>query len=174
MRSIWPFQHRRRELLRRGGWARGAIQVGTDPSTVAPTILNSNADATCTAGAWTTAILSQLAGTPVPIAMVNRFDTYPLIMGVLTIVLGATPPSALAIAYATTAGTPILSYTVEPGLLVALAELLVPIFLSGPISSTLYTGAGKTPLIQVEPTGQAVTVTKVGSMAIFQLVPGVE
>jgi hypothetical protein len=174
MRSIWPFQHRRRELLRRGGWARGALQIGTDPSTIAPTVLNANADVTCTAGTAVTAIHSQSAGSAVPLQMVNRFDVYPLIMGVLTLLLGGTAPSALVISYATVSGTAILSYTVEPGLLVNSAELVVPFFLVGPVSSTLYTTAAVDPLVQVTATGQAVTAKKVGSMAIFQLVPGVD
>lgn len=155
-------------------WSRGAIPWGTDLSTIAPTVLNANADVTCNAGATTTAIHSQAAGTAVPLIQTNAIDVYPYIAGVLVLVLGATAPSALVISYATTAGTAIDSYTVEPALLVNLAELVIPFFLVGPLSSTLYGGAGKDPLIQVTPTGQNVTAKKVGSRAIFQLLVGVE
>lgn len=170
----WPFRHRRRALLARGGWSRGAIPWGTDLSTIAPTVLNANADVTIVAGTATTGIHSQAAGTAVPLIQTNPIDVYALIQGVLTILLGATAPSALVISYATTSGTPIDSYTVEPALLVNSAELVIPIFLIGPLSSTLFGGAGKDPLIQVLATGQNVTVKKVGSRAIFQLLLGVE
>ena len=173
---FWPKvnRHRQRALLASARFSRGIIPWGTDLSTIAPTILNANGDVACAAGAVTTAISSQSGGTPVPLVQTNQFDVYPLIMGVLTILLGAVAPSALVISYATTAGTAISSFPVEPGLLVALAELMVPIFLLGPLSSTLYTGAGKNPLIQVAPTGQAVTVKQVGSQAIFMMQLGVE
>jgi len=166
--------HRRRALLRGARFLPGAIQWGTDLSTIAPTILNANGDVTCNAGAVTTGIHSQSGGVAVPLSQTNRFDVYPIIQGLLTIVLGATAPSALVISYATTAGTAIDSFTVEPGLLVNSAELMIPIFLIGPLSSSLYLAPGKDPLIQVAPTGQAVTVKQVGSRAVFQLVLGVE
>lgn len=167
-------RHRRRALLARGLWSRGAIPWGTDLSTIAPTILNANGDVTLTAGSAVTAIHSQSGGTGVPLIQTNAFDCYPIIMGVLVIVLGAAAPSAMVISYATTAATAIASYTVEPGLLVNLAELVIPIFFVGPLSNSLYTGTGKDPLIQVVCTGQAATLKHVGSQAIFQLALGVE
>ena len=167
-------RHFRRSLRARLFSNRGAIPWGTDLSTIAPTILNANADVTLTAGSVVTAIHSQAAGTGVPLTQTNAFDTYPLIMGVLTILLGAAAPTAMVISYATTSGTAIASYTVEPGLLVNLAELVIPIFFVGPLSSSLYTGAGKDPLIQVACTTNAATLKKVGSQAIFQLVLGTE
>ena len=172
----WPSinRHRQRALLARRRWSRGSIPWGTDLSTIAPTILNTNADVTLTSSTTVTGIHSQSGGTAVPLIQTGNFDVYPIIMGVLTIVLGATAPSAMVITYATTSGTPIDTYTVEPGLLVALAELVIPIFFIGPLSNTLYAGAGKDPLIQVNGTGQASTLKKVGSRAIFQLVLGVE
>jgi hypothetical protein len=167
-------QHRRRALLARRLWSKGAIPWGTDLSTIAPTMLTANADVTLTAGTAVTAVHSQSGGTSVPLIQTNHFDVYPILMGVLTIVLGATPPSAVVISYATTSGTAIASFTVEPGLLTASAELMIPIFLAGPLSSSLYVGTGVDPLIQVNCTGQAATAKKVGSQVLFQLVPGVE
>jgi hypothetical protein len=174
MLATIPRHMKRRTLLERLLSSRGASPWGTDLSTIAPTVLNANADVTLTADTTVTAIHSQSGGTGVPLAAINAFDTYPLIMGVLNFVLGATPPTSLVISYATTSGTAIASYTVEPGLLIALAELVIPIFFVGPASHSLYTGAGKDPLIQVHSAGQASTCTKVGSQAIFQLVLGVE
>ena len=170
----WPFYHRRRALLARPWWSRGSIPWGTDLSTIAPTILNATGDVTLTAGTAVTAIHSQAGGTPVPLIQTGHFDVYPYIAGVLTIVLGGTEPYAMVISYATTSGTAIDSYTVEPGLLVAHAELVIPIFLIGPVSSSLYGGAGQDPLIQVKCTGAAATAKAVGSRAIFQLLLGVE
>jgi hypothetical protein len=170
----WPFHHRRRALMARRLWSPGAIPWGTDLSTLAPTILNANADVTLTAGAATTAIHSQSGGTGVPLIQTNAFDVYPIIIGSLTILMGATAPSALVISYATTAGTAISSFTVAPALLVNAATVQFPFFLIGPLSSTLYTGAGKDPLIQVNPTGQNCTLKAVGSQALFQLALGVE
>lgn len=174
MRTVFTRPRRKRTFLERLLSSRGAIPWGSDLSSLPPTVLNNNGDVDCVGGATTTAIHSQSGGTPVPLAAINKFDTYPLIMGVLNIVLGATPPSALVISYATTSGTPIASYTVEPGLLVTLAELLIPIFFVGPVSENLYTGAGTDPLIQVTTPDNDVTCTQVGSQAIFQLVLGVE
>jgi hypothetical protein len=174
MLATIPRHMRRRTLIQRLLSSRGAIPWGTDLSTIAPTVLNANGDVTLTAGTAVTAIHSQSGGTGVPLSSVNAFDVYPLIMGVLTIVLGGTAPSAMVLSYATTSGTAIASYTVEPGLLVNSAELVIPFFFVGPVSSKLYTGTGKDPLIQVTCTGQAATAKQVGSQAIFQLVLGVE
>lgn len=170
----WPFHHRRRMLVGRRLWSPGAIPWGTDLSTIAPTVLNANADVTLTAGATVTAIHSQSGGVGVPLIQTNPIDVYPVIMGSLAILLGATPPSALVASYATTAGTAIVSYTFPPALLLANATIQVPIFFVGPLSSSLYTGTGKDPLIQVNCTGQAATLKAVGSQALFLLMLGVE
>jgi hypothetical protein len=173
---FFPFsrEHRRRALIGRRRFAPGAIPWGTDLSTIAPTVLNANADVAVTAGVTTTAIHSQSGGVAVPLIQTNPIDCYPIIWGNLAILLGATPPTALVISYATVSGTAIASYTFPPALLLANATAMVPIFLVGPLSATLYTGAGKDPLVQVNATGQAVTVKAVGSAAIFELVLGVE
>lgn len=161
-------------LLARPWWNRGAIPWGTDLSTIAPTVLNANADVAVTAGTTTTAIHSQSAGTGVPLIQTNPIDVYPVIQGVLAVLLGATAPGALVISYATTSGVAISSYTFPPALLVNNATVMVPIFLIGPLSNSLYTGAGKDPLIQINVTAQNVTVKAVGSQALFQLLLGVE
>ena len=62
-------------------------------------------------------------------------DFIPFIMGALAFDLSATPPTALTITYATTAGTAIDTFVVDPGLLVLSTSIIVPIFLSGPSSA---------------------------------------
>jgi hypothetical protein len=167
-------EHRRRQLIAGRRFARGAIPWGTDLSTIAPTVLNANADVAVTAGVVTTAIHSQSGGVAVPLIAANKFDMYPIMWGNLAILLGATPPTALVISYATISGTAIQSYTFPPALLLANATAMVPIFMVGPLSSALYQGAGTDPLIQVSATAQNVTVKAVGSSAVFELVLGVE
>ncbi len=137
-------------------------------------MLNANADVAVVSSTTTTAIHSQAAGVAVPLIQTNPIDVYPIIWGNLAILLGATAPTALVVSYATTSGTAIASYTFPPVLLTNAATIMVPIYFVGPLSSTLYTGVGKDPLIQVNATGQAVTVKAVGSSAIFELVLGVE
>lgn len=170
----WPFHHRRRALLARRLWAPGAIPWGTDLSTIAPTVLNNNGNVTSTAGTYVTAISSQSGGTAVPLISTNRVDVYPVIFGVLAITVGATAPTAMTINYATVSGTPISSVSVAVASLVATTTVHIPFFLVGPLSSSLYVGAGVTPLVQTNPTTNAVTILQVGSYAIFQLAVGVE
>jgi hypothetical protein len=167
-------EHRRRQLIATRRFARGAIPWGTDLSTIAPTLLNANADVTLTAGTAVTAIHSQSGGVAVPLIASNKFDMYPIINGVLAIALGATAPTAIVVSYATISGTAIQSYTVPPAVLVINTTIMVSVFLFGPISSTLYTGAGTDPLIQVNCATTAATLKAVGSQAIFQLELGVE
>lgn len=169
----WPFYHRRRALLKRGWWSKGAVAWGTNLSTIAPAILNANGDVTANAGAWTTAIKSQSGGTAVPLISAAAFDCYPLIQGFLVVLLGAAAPSALVLGYALATGTELATYTVAPGLLVNLAELVIPFFFVGPLGTGTFKPPGANPLIEVNPTGQNVTVKKVGSQALFQLAPGI-
>ena len=170
----WSKDHRRRALLARRLWSKGAIPWGTDLSTIAPTVLNANADVTLTAGSAVTGIQSQSGGTAVPLIQTNAFDVYPVIMGSLAIAIGAAAPTGMVISYATTAGTAISSFTVAPAALVANTTVQIPFYLVGPLSSTLYTGTGKNPLIQVNCTTNAATLKAVGSQALFFLMLGVE
>lgn len=97
---------------------------------------------------------------------------FPLIAGVLVIVLGGSAPSALTVKFILGAGSAVDTYTVEPGLLVNSAELVVPVFLVGVNSAVAWIGAGSTINLQVTATGQAVTVKGVGSRIIAQLLRG--
>jgi len=143
-------------------------------STIAPTVLNNNGNVTSTAGAFVTALSSQSGGVSVPLVSTNKFDVYPVIMGVLAITVGATAPTAMSVSFATTAGTPIQSASIAVASLVATTTVHIPFFLVGALASNLFVGAGVTPLIQTNATTNSVTILQTGSYAIFQLVPGVE
>lgn len=146
---------------------------GTNLTTIAPVALSLNGDAAAGAGAWTTALSSQVGGVGVLVVFPGPLSVIPRLRGALVVVLGAAAPTALQLAYALVAGTPIATYTVEPGLLVALAELVIPFEFVGAQAAGLFAPAGKNPLVQVNPTAQAVTVKAVGSFGWFDLSLGV-
>jgi hypothetical protein len=108
------------------------------------------------------------------IVMLNPGPYYPLIWGVLTIVLGGTAPSALIVTFILGAGSAVDTYTVLPALLVNSATLVVPVFLVGVNSATAWIGSGSTINLQVTATGQAVTVKGVGSRMMVGLFRGPE
>lgn len=157
---------------------RGAISWGADLSGIAPTVLNANADAVCNTGVWTTAILSQSGGTPVPISQRTDNDFYTIIMGVLSLVATAGTLSALKLSYALVSGTPIssiaLDFNIVNGSFTLTDPAYVPFVISGPLSQAVYRGAGATPLIELMPTGDTVTMSAAFSYALFQLAVGVE
>lgn len=145
---------------------------GTDLSGIPPSLLSAtaSADVTCTADTEVTAMSP--GGVATALAQVTNQDFVALIQGVATFVFSATPPTSLVISYCLVLGTPIDSFTVEPGLLVATTELIVPFVLSGPSSSSLFAGAGAAPLIDVISAGNDSTMKAVGSRAFFQLIIG--
>jgi hypothetical protein len=102
----------------------------------------------------------------------NAGPYYPLLQGVLVIVLGGTAPSALTVKFILGAGSAVDTYTVEPALLANSAELVIPFFLAGVNSASAWIGSGSTINLQVTATGQAVTVKGVGSRMIAQLLRG--
>lgn len=93
---------------------------------------------------------------------------------VLAITLGAAAPSALSIALnLTTAGAGQDSYAVPVGLLANLAVLLISCSLFVPNSGSIWYPTGDRLQIAVTPTGQAVTVTAIGTRGLFTLPQGV-
>jgi hypothetical protein len=72
------------------------------------------------------------------------------------------------------AGSAVDTYTVEPALLVNLAELMIPILLLGAVSASAWQGAGATINVQVTAIGQAVICLKVGSRLLFELLRGID
>jgi hypothetical protein len=173
-----PSRHRRRALLGRAWWSRGSLQVGSDPSTIAPTLLNANANPSCATGVWTTCLESQVAGTPVPLIMVNRFDVYPYVAGVLSCLPLAGTLTACLLSYALVAGTPLetvaLDFNALNAAFTATAPVYVPFIITGALGSGVYAPPGMNPLIQLMPTGDTVTVAHLFSYGIFQLLQGVE
>jgi hypothetical protein len=97
---------------------------------------------------------------------------YPLIMGVLTIVLGGTAPASLQIDFFIGDGSDVDTYLVEPGLLVASAELVIPVYLLGVNAYTPWAGAGSVINVGVTTPDEAVTVKNVGSRCIIGLQRG--
>ena len=148
------------------------MPVGCNNFPAVPTKLTATgaADVAVAAGGYTTALSVGCAGTA--LATTDVDSVIPVLFGVLVIYLGATAPTAMVIGFATTSGTEIDTYTVDPGQLVNSAKIVVPFHFVGAASRTSWLGAGLTPLIEVNPTGQAVTVKNVGSRAIFALLPG--
>ena len=143
---------------------------GTNLGLQNPSLLTLATDTSCTAGVATTVL--QYGSSPLLFAYAaGGFFLH--VAGVLTIVLGATAPSALVITLnLATAGLQD-TYTVEPGLLTNAAELIVPIELLSSNSGSIWYPTGDNPRIQVNPTGQAVTVKAVGSRALAILQQGV-
>lgn len=143
---------------------------GTNLSVEAPQKMTASGDITGTAGSEVSCL--GIGGTTSPTAASAETPGkyQPRIDGVLTVLLGATAPSALVIGYLTGAGADEDTYTVEPGLLVNSAELVLPVHLLGTASASAWIGSGGTPHVTVKATGQNVTVKAVGSRAIFQLV----
>ena len=75
-------------------------------------------------------------------------------------------------------GTPIASVALDFNIVndshTLTAPVYVPFVISGPLSQSVYGGAGAVPLIELMPTGDTVTVSAAFSYALFQLAVGVE
>jgi hypothetical protein len=124
------------------------------------------ADVTLTAGAEVTAI------TTGAITAANPGDYYPLIWLWLTILFGATAPTALQFAFKLGAGSDVDTFVIEPGLLTNLGEIQVGVPLIGANSATAWQGSGSTINITGKATTTACTVKAVGSRAIVALMRG--
>ena len=146
-----------------------SIKWGSDLTGIPTTKLTPTgaADVTCTAGAFVSCL--SVGGAATALVQATSQDFIAAIRGVMVFTLGATAPTALQIIYATTAGTAIDTYTVTPTLLVNSAVIVIPIFLLGAASSTLFGGSGATPLVQAKATTTACTMTAVGSVALFSM-----
>jgi len=131
-----------------------------------PVVYNPTGDITCTADTAVTAI------TTGAITGLDGGNYYPLILCALTILQGATKPTALTVKFILGAGTAVDTYTVEPGLLSNNGELVVNCPLVGANSATAWKASGSTINIQVTAAGQAVTCKQVGSRAIVALFRG--
>jgi len=142
---------------------------GTNLGIADPALLTLANDATCAAGAATTVLQY---GTSPKLSAGAGGGFFLAVYATLTLALGVTPPSALAILLnLATAGLED-TYTIEPGLLTASAELYlsVPLFVAS--SRSIWFPTGDNPQVQVSPTGQAVTCKAVGTRALVVLQQG--
>jgi len=139
---------------------------GTSQPTPVPPVFVPAIDVDCVAGSETAAIPCTA------LLAISAGSYFALITGVLTIVLGATAPGALIVAALFNGGADFDSFTVEPGLLVNAAELVIPFAFVSPSAPGVFVGAGAEIDITVAPTGQDVTCKAVGSRALVQLVRG--
>jgi hypothetical protein len=98
---------------------------------------------------------------------------FPLILGVIAVLLGAVPPTALTIAFKT-GGSDVDTMVVAPALLVANATLNLPLYLLGLNSGSLWIGAGQAVQLTALPTGQAATFKFNGSKMIPLLLRGLD
>lgn len=146
--------------------------VGTQQFYAGPTKLTAQgaADVACPAGAFTTAL--SVGGTSTAIVSQSPGIVIPYIAGVLIILCGAAAPTALTIGFATTSGTEIDTLVVAPALLVNNATIAIPLALIGLAAATAWLGSGLTPLLEVNPTTNAVTAKAAGSRGMFMLLPG--
>lgn len=127
-------------------------------------------DVACPAGSTTTVL--SIGGNNTTVLALGTDTFSPNVDITLAILLGATPPTALVVSYNTVGGPGnIDTYSVAPATLVANATLVIGITLIGPASKLTWQTA-TAPIIQVDPTGQAVTVKNVGSRGIFSLYQG--
>jgi len=101
-----------------------------------------------------------------------RADYYPLITGLLTVVLGGTAPSAFVIGFQIGSGSSVGTFTVEPALLTNSAELMIPFCFVGANSASAWFPTGSTINITAQGTGQASTAKNVGTYAVVQLIKG--
>jgi hypothetical protein len=138
-------------------------QYGVANPVPTPAVYVPASDVTCTSSTAVTVVTSGA------LAALGSGYYYPTIAGVLTLLLGASPPSACTVKFILGSGSAVDTYTVEPGLLTTLAELMVPITLVGLSSASAWLGAGATVNVQVTATGQAITCKAVGSRLLIAL-----
>src|SRR5271154_6135768 len=138
-------------------------QYGVANPIPTPTVYVPSGDVTCTSSTAVTVVTSGA------LAALGSGYYYPTISGVLTLLLGASPPSACTVKFILGSGSAVDTYTVEPGLLTTLAELMVPINLVGLSSASAWLGSGATVNVQVTATGQAITCKAVGSRLLIAL-----
>lgn len=125
-----------------------------------PLLVTAGADVAVPSATATTVLTSAA------LAALDNGDYYPLVLGVVAILIGATAPTALIITGALGANAAFDSFAVAVADLVALATLMIPLALLGVNSRTALAGAGQVVNIAVTATGQAVTFKAVGSRVI--------
>ena len=146
--------------------------VGVQNFAAPPTLLTAQGGADVAVASGQVVTCLTIGGATGTLAQQNPGSVIAVVLGVIAILLGATPPTALVIFYTAQNGTDSDSYTVPPALLTANATINVPLALFGTAGASQWTGASVSPLIRVNPTSQAVTCKNVGSRCVFLLMGG--
>lgn len=132
---------------------------GIDQSLAGPQVATAGADVACAAGTETNVISASI-----PVGF-SGFNAVLFVDVACSIVLGATPPTALVVALRLGAGADVDTYTISPAGLVASAILQLAPALVANLSRSSAGGNG-TWNVTVNATGQAVTF-KAGGRALF-------
>ena len=118
------------------------------------------------------------AGVETNVAQVNPLvaagpgNYYPVWQGVLSLALGATPPTALVIGARVGAGADIGAFTFPVQVLTANAVIMFPVFLVGANSTSLWFPTGAVWNLTVNPTAQAMSCVNSTSTLYSYLVRG--
>lgn len=139
---------------------------GCNTATGTPVPLGIASDVACPAGAVTTALT-----TSAPFIVVSNTGVSVIAFANLAIAIGATAPTALVVSLANVAGVPLAQFNVAAAAMVASATINVPVLLSALFSLAFLAPTGAPILLQVNPTGQAVTVRAIGSTGFAYLPP---
>jgi hypothetical protein len=136
-----------------------------------PTLLTLASDTACTAGTKTTVLDS---GASPLIAAGAAGGWYLMAQLSLAITFGGTAPSAVTVTLdLVTAGANQDSYALPVGDLVLSTAFLFTVALFVPNSGTIWFPTGDRVRITVNPTGQAVTVTAIGTRCLLTLPQGI-
>lgn len=132
---------------------------GVDQSVGNPQIATAGSDVACSAGVETNVLSITLPAASPGLNLAILVDT------MLSVLLGATAPSAMVVAMRVGAGADVDTYTFPPGGLVNSALLQLSPTLTAVFARGSY-ASGSTLNVTVNPTGQAVTV-KAQSRAVL-------
>ncbi len=146
--------------------------VGTQGFYGLPVMLTAQGGADVVAGAGATTTSLSIGGVTSAFIQPHPGLVVPVLYGVLVVAYGATAPASMNITFATTAGTAIDTQTFNVSSILANATAEIPIVMLGVASASAWLGAGLTPMIQVAPVTNGVTVRLTGSRVLFGLIPG--
>jgi hypothetical protein len=122
--------------------------------------------------------ISVTAGTPADlftwssIAAPSQGNYYVMIWASITLVLGATAPTAITFSYRLGSGSNVQNFGVNAVLLTNSANLLIPALFVGSYSGSVWYPTGSAVTVSVAVTAQNITVKYGGSAAILALLRG--
>jgi hypothetical protein len=139
---------------------------GTQDQMYGPNPYTPTGDVSCPAATITTVV------TAASFPALSAGNYIPSITGWLALTLGATPASAIQVAFQLNGGANVDSFNVFPALLLANANILIPIQLRGVNGDAVWRPPGATITVSLNPTSQAVTCRQVGSRVLVYLLRG--